>query len=245
MVDGFIDYYRSRSGRDGQPITDRTLANVLSFVRGFADCAGKKNIVRRDNASYGIGPRTSYATKNKAASLTEVERNLLAEESFRLVAEGQQAFGLRESEGLKFQIRFADRGSYLYLLGSWCKNGRPRVLHIETKAQGAWIAKVWEYAKKTGEKSLIPKGVKFITWLRKYNRELKSLDIASHQMRHHYAHDAYRRYTGLEPRICGGPGLREVSPEMRESIRDAYQKVADQLGHSRKYIASHYLGPMW
>lgn len=71
----------------------------------------------------------------------------------------QQLFGLRAQESLKFQVAVADRGNHISLIGSWCKNGRPRNVDVTTEAQRELLGKVLEYANRTGNESLIPKEV--------------------------------------------------------------------------------------
>ncbi|EQD27031.1 integrase, partial [mine drainage metagenome] len=60
--------------------------------------------------------------------------------------------------------------------------------------------------------------------------------ITSHGLRHNYANDRYRRLTDSDSPVRGG------SPVDRDMDRAARQVVAEELGHSRVGVTTHYLG---
>ncbi len=238
MVSAYVEHLKGKGRSTG------SLKNNLSFLRSLARGIGKANIVYRSNAEYGIGSRRYYATENRSAYPTPEQIQRLPKEEYRLAVEGQMLFGTRAQEALKFQIELADRGAYLALMGSWCKNGRVRNLDINNEAQRDWIKRVHEYADRTGAKSLIPKGASLKSWLRGYHDTLrKVLEIKSHDLRHGWAHKTYREMMKLEPKVCGGPSFKEMTKEQKEIADKACWYISDQLGHSRKYISSQYLGP--
>lgn len=237
IVNAYVDHLKN-SGR-----STGSLKNNLSFLRSLAKGIGKSNIVHRTNEEYGIGSRKYYATQNREAYPTPEQIQRIPKEEYRLAVEGQMLFGTRAQEALKFQVKFADRGNYLALMGSWCKNGRVRNLDIKNDAQRDWIKRVHKYADRTGNKSLIPKGTLLKSWLRGYHDTLrKTLGIKSHDLRHGWAHKTYREMTRLEPKVCAGPSFKEMTKEQKEIADRACWYISDQLGHSRKYISSQYLG---
>ena len=237
IVSHYVEHLKSLGRSTG------SLKNNLSYLRSLAKGIGKPNIVHRINKEYGIGSRKYYATRNREAYPTPEQLKQIPKEEYRLAVEAQALFGLRAQEALKLQIKLTDRGNYLAMLGSWCKNGRPHNLDIKNDAQRDWIKRVHEYADRTGNKSLIPKDKTLRNWLRGYHDTLrKVLGIKSHDLRHGWAHKTYREMTGLEPRVCGGPSFVEMTKEQKEIADRACWYISDQLGHSRKYISSQYLG---
>lgn len=219
-----------------------TQKNYLTHLRWLAEQIGKQNVIPRENADLGIASRIYYATKNRAVFLTDEQIAAIPLEAMRLSAELQQLFGLRAQESLKFQINLADRENYISLVGSWCKNGRPRNVDIKTEAQRELLRKIHGYAARIGNESLIPKGKSLKEWLRSYHYHLKTLGIKSHGLRHGYAHRLYKEITGLKPRVAGGPSFSTMLKEQQAKADLACKLISDALGHSRKYVASMYLG---
>jgi len=172
IVSHYVEHLKSLGRSTG------SLKNNLSYLRSLAKGIGKPNIVHRTNEEYGIGSRKYYATRNREAYPTTEQLQIIPKEGYRLAVEAQMLFGLRAQEALKLQIKLADRGNYLAMLGSWCKNGRPRNLDIRNESQRDWIQRAHEYADRTGNKSLIPKDKTLRSWLRGYHDTLrKALNI--------------------------------------------------------------------
>lgn len=219
-----------------------TQKNYLTHLRWLAGQIGKQNVIPRDNAELGITSRTYYATQNRAAFLAEEQIAAIPLEAMRLSVELQQLFGLRAQEALKFRVKLADRGNYISLLGSWCKNGRPRNVDVKSEAQRELLRKIHEYADRTGNKSLISQEKSLKEWLRSYHYHLKTIGIKSHGLRHEFAHRRYEEITGLKSRVAGGPSFSEMTKEQQAKADLATKLISDALGHSRKYVASMYLG---
>ncbi len=167
IISHYVEHLKSLGRSTG------SLKNNLSYLRSLAKGIDKPNIVYRTNEEYGIGSRKYYATQNREAYPTPGELQRIPKEEYRLAVEGQMLFGLRAREALKLQIKIADRGNYLAMIGSWCKNGRPRNLDIRNEAQRDWIKRIHEYAERTGNKSLIPKDKTLRSWLRGYHDTLR------------------------------------------------------------------------
>ena len=64
----------------------------------------------------------------------------------------------------------------------------------------------------------------------------------AHGLRHGYAQQRYLELTGRQCAACGGLERREMSPEMRQTDREARQLITEELGHTRDEITSVYLG---
>lgn len=60
--------------------------------------------------------------------------------------------------------------------------------------------------------------------------------ITSHGLRHQYANERYRELTGADSPVRGG------APVDRDTDQGARQVVAEELGHSRAAVTTHYLG---
>lgn len=234
--DFYINHLFSQSRSAG------TQKNYLTHLRWLAGRIGKQNVIPRDNADLGIASRRYYAVRNRAVFLSPEQLSAIPHEAMRLSVELQQLFGLRAQEAIKFQTAVADRGNHISLVGSWCKNGRPRNVDVTTEAQRELLTKVHEFANRTGNESLIPKGKSLKEWLRAYHYRLKCIGVQSHGLRHGYAHRLYEVITGFTPRVAGGPSMSEMSKEQQAKADLASKIISDALGHSRKYVASMYLG---
>ena len=60
--------------------------------------------------------------------------------------------------------------------------------------------------------------------------------LTAHGLRHAYAHTRYKECSGQESPVRGGKLVK------REDDRAARLQVAEELGHSRESITTHYLG---
>jgi integrase len=60
--------------------------------------------------------------------------------------------------------------------------------------------------------------------------------ITSHGLRHEYANNRYQDLTGSDSPVRGGAAVNEQTDQA------ARQVVAEELGHSRESVTTHYLG---
>ena len=74
-------------------------------------------------------------------------------QTFMIDTFGQQAFGLRKEESIKFIPPYADVGDKLILKSSWTKGGLSREIPIRTEAQRQVLREAHALA---GKGSLIP-----------------------------------------------------------------------------------------
>ena len=232
------------SGPKGKPLRIGTMKNYLAQIRRMARGIGKPQIVHSKNSHYGIGKRTTCAEHSKAQRLTQVTAAQIKIEWVQLAARLAGEFGMRAEESLKFQVELATAkgNDHVYMLGSWCKNGRGRFMQIETQAQRQLLEEIKQFTSKSWQQSMIPQELSYVQAQRKLRYELGKFGIKPHGLRHNWAQEKYRSMIGMEPPVCGGLKFNEMSREQRDLASLAYQVISDHLGHSRKYVASHYLG---
>ena len=95
-----------------------TMKNRMSHLRWWAKRIGKPNVVRADNASYGIGDRKRAANEDRGRDLPDDRLALVRDEHVRMALRLQEQFGLRREEAIKFSPSYADRGSKVVLKAS-------------------------------------------------------------------------------------------------------------------------------
>ncbi len=225
-----------------------TLHNNLSIFRMFAEWIGKAGMVRGVDHYLGSGTtaRSSIAREDKtwsgrdvnvAAKLEQVRQK---DERIALQLQLQLAFGLRAREAMQLRPHLADKGTYLSVTHG-TKGGRDRVEQIRAPEQRA----VLELAKKfcaTPSSSTSDPQRKLSQWKNHYYLVVRSCGITrkdgitSHGLRHQYANERYRELTGSDSPLRGG------APVDRDTDRAAREVVAEELGHSREDVTTHYLG---
>jgi integrase len=152
----------------------------------------------------------------------------------------QQALGLRREEAIKFQPSFADRGDHLVLKASWTKGGRERRIPVRTEAQRDILNRARRLA---GLGSLIPSSRKYVQKLRVYEGNTLRTGLSQmHGLRHAYAQNRYEELTGWKAPAAGGPQSKALSPEQRETDREAWCTISRELGHEREQITAVYCG---
>ena len=112
-----------------------TIKNRMAQLRWWAEKIDRKNVVARENATYGIAERTLVSGVDKSRSLTTADLAKVTDPYTVLSLRLQAAFGLRRAESIKIQPAWADRGDRLALRPSWCKGGRSREIPIRTDVQ--------------------------------------------------------------------------------------------------------------
>ena len=86
-----------------------TIKNRMSHLRWWAKRIGKPNLVRADNASYGIEERKRVTNEDKSGDLPKDRLALVRDAHVRMALRLQEAFGLRREEAIKFSPSYADR----------------------------------------------------------------------------------------------------------------------------------------
>ena len=223
-----------------QGLSIDTLKNRLAAIRWWAQKVDKQNVVARSNAHYGIPDRRFITNESKAKVVTRAQLEKVRDAHVRMSLELQQAFGLRREEAIKFQSGFADRGDHLVLKASWTKGGRERTIPIRTEAQrdvlnrARWLA---------GFGSLIPSHRNYVQQLRIYEGNTLRAGLSNmHALRHAYAQHRYEELTGWKAPAVGGPKTKTLTPEQRETDRQARLTISRELGHERASITAAYCG---
>ena len=141
---------------------------------------------------------------------------------------------------MQLRPNVADKGSYLALtVGT--KGGRDRVVPIDTPEKRELIDKAKTFAASKLASTSDP-NLTLAQAKNHYYHVLRTCGITrangltSHGLRHGYANDRYEQISGTPSPVRGG------TPPDRETDQAARLEVAEELGHSRESITTHYLG---
>lgn len=225
-----------------------TIQNNLSIVRTLADWIGKAGMVQSVERYLGPGAasRSSIATEDKSwpskgidvAAKIEQVRDKDARVALQL--ELQAAFGLRAREAMQLRPYIADKGSYLAVtVGT--KGGRDRVAPIDTAEKRALLERAKAFVATRSSSTSDPK-MKLHQWKNHYYHVVRACGITrkdgitSHGLRHQYANDRFKTLSGADSPVRGGGAVD------RDADRVARLIVAEELGHSREGVTTHYLG---
>ena len=229
-------------------LSPSTLQNNISTFRIFAGWIGKAGMVEHTDryVTPGAATRTSIATEDRSWTAQNVDiAAKLAEVSAKDARVGlqmalQATFGLRVRESMQLRPNVADKGAYLALtVGT--KGGRDRVVPIDTPEKRELIEKAKTFAASKLASTSDP-NLTLAQAKNHYYHVLRSCGITrangltSHGLRHGYANDRYEQISGTPSPVRGG-----TSPD-RETDQAARLEVAEELGHSRESITTHYLG---
>ena len=256
-INALVDRWRD----DG--IARGTFDNRMATIRWVAGKIGKENIVERSNSAYKFAsPRERVATTNAAIHLHPQHLEKMNDQLSRFSAQLQEQFGMRPEESVLFRVAKAYKNDghseRLEMVGSWCKNGRPRNIPVETHEQRQLLR---EIKMAVGKRSLIPDGDKSFQQYNRlqYQMRQKAGIRNPHGLRHAYAQRVYRQEVehllnknlngvreelrnGWKSPIEGGPPQKELNPVEREIDRTARMEVARRLGHGREEVTNEYLG---
>ncbi len=220
--------------------TDASVRNRLSWLRWWAEKIDKPNVVRRDNATYGVAER-GEATRNRAQVLDPTKFNSIEDPHIKASIQLQVAFGLRREEALKFRPHVAMRADHISLQASWTKGGRARTIPITTLEQRQVLQHVATIAK--GQDSLIPAELTYVEHLKRYEYQTSKAGLRNtHGFRHAYAQRRYAVLTGKPCPLAGGKHWKDMDAKEREADRAARRQISAELGHGRLKITDTYLG---
>ena len=141
---------------------------------------------------------------------------------------------------MQLRPHIADRGTYLSVTHG-TKGGRDRVEPIRTPEQRALLDLAKTFCPTRSSSTSDPQR-SLAQWKNHYDEEVRSCGITredgitSHGLRHQYANERYRELTGSDSPVRGG------APVDRDADRAAREVVAEELGHSREAVTTHYLG---
>ena len=222
-------------------LSSGTIKNSLSHLRTWADWIGKNGIIPKSNDALGAARRVYVPQDNRAFRFSEELSARVPDVRLHCAFELQEAFGLRREEALKLIPTMADKGKYLELVGSWCKNGKPRAVPVRTEQQRALLERA---------KRLTGPGRPLGGHLGNYRAAMKAYERATvaagmdggHGLRHQYAQDRYLELTGRAAPVAGGISGKELTPEQRALDKEARLAISNELGHAREQITVTYLG---
>jgi integrase len=225
-----------------------TLQNSLSIFRTFAEWIDKAGMVRGIEyyLAPGIAARSSIARQDRSWSArgidvaAKIEQVRLKDPRVALQLELQAAFGLRAREAMQLRPHLADKGTYLSITHG-TKGGRDRVETIRTSEQRELLERAKTFSPTPSSSTSDPQR-RLHQWKNHYYQVVRSCGITrkdgitSHGLRHGYANDRFGELTGCDSPVRGG------GPVDRDMDRAARQVVAEELGHSREGVTTHYLG---
>jgi len=225
-----------------------TLQNNLSIFRTFAGWIGKAGMVRgiEHYLGPGVAVRSSIAKEDKSWSAKGVDAAAKIAEvhgkdpRVALQLELSLAFSLRAREAMQLRPYIADKGAYLAVtVGT--KGGRDRVVPIDTPDKRALLERAKAFCA-TRSSSTSDPAMRLHQWKNHYYHVVRSCGITRkdgitvHGLRHQYANDRYKVLSRLDSPVRGGAGMEKDIDQAARLI------VAEELGHSRESVTTHYLG---
>jgi integrase len=234
--------------REDKRLSASTVQNNISIFRTFAGWIGKEGMVEGADkyVSPGAASRSSINREDKSWQAHGVDiRAKIAEVASQDPRVGlqlalQATFGLRAREAMQLRPHIADQDTYL-ALNVGTKGGRDRVVPIDTPEKRALIDLAKTFA--ASKLASVSDPTKTLAQVKNhYYHVLRSCGITraegitGHGLRHGYANDRYREISGEASPVRGG------QIQNRGADKAARLEVAEELGHSRESVTTHYLG---
>lgn len=206
-------------------LSNSTLASYATAARMIAEQINKKNIVPRTNAELGIsrtGERLNPVQCN-TEKMQEIRAGLYNKAEYLGLAHDMRgAFGLRAKESLVSSKVLSDAQGRQFLAVEGSKGGRPREIELRTPEQKAVLERVHGYLRATGQKSLIPANLSLKQGLEAQKKALESCGAKKAYGTHAHA-------------------LRHAYAQARASEGLSRDTIAQELGHGRADVVSHYV----
>ena len=200
-----------------------TLSAYATAARIIARMIGKENIVPRTNSELGA----SRAGERLKPTETDLQQQLLIQNRLYekaqwlgLAHELRLLFGLRTKESL-LSNQTVERNGKQYLLVRGTKGGRLREVEVRTDDQRKIIERIRRYIEENGGNSIIPPEFDL---RRAYNCQKNAL----------YSVGARRKLK------TNAHALRHAYAQNRDQETNNRSLVAEELGHSRRDVVSHY-----
>ena len=96
-IDALVQHWK----QDG--ISAGTFKNRMATLRWLAEKIGKRNIVARTNAEYGIAERVYVTNVSKAQDLDAAKLEKITDPFSKMSLRSEAAFGFRREESIKWQ----------------------------------------------------------------------------------------------------------------------------------------------
>jgi len=229
------------------------MANVNTAVRRFGTWIGKPELCPP------LGQLTEKPWSSVKRVAAERDRSWGAleegafEDTLRKVAEHcpttalqlrlAALFGHRVTEFLMFKPANCLQGDYLHLKEG-TKGGRTRMVPVETQEQKRWLEVAIQEASTNRQGRLQYKEGITLEQARNHLQSILRLcgltkdqtGLTVHGLRHSYACNLYREFTG-EPAPIQGGGIVDA-----ELDRRARREISLRLGHGRISVTTSYLG---
>ncbi len=219
-----------------------TIKNRMAHLRWLCEKLNKMHAVP-SNQMLDVGKRRYVNNQiNKAVDLTQIQAEKITNPYIWVQIHLQRYFGLRREESIKLKPHQADKGDYIELQGSWCKNGRKRCVPILTPEARYWLDEAKKLAIHS-EDSLIPQDKTYIQHRHLYDKQIQRAGIKhAHGLRHAFAQEQYKILTGWECPKRSGPTSKQLTPEQKQQDKIARTQISEWLGHSRIQIVANYCG---
>ena len=253
-------------GRRPNPLTGKTRAlkrsvqkTYFSTARAIARWSGKPSLMPKKNSRAGVPPPEKDApVVNTAWRISSYPPDAIRDLNVRLVAYGQEAFGLRFQEAALCEgeknVLVVEPDHEVYVSGKrvppgeylrvdrGAKTGRERVVSILNDRQRRWIADVTEACKGTPQGTLV--STKSLRQFRNlYRSEFRRAGLShGHGLREGYAQTRYRQLTGWYSPKEGGPSVKDMNAEDRAKCIRHRTTLSEELGHWRWEVTSIYVG---
>lgn len=233
---------------EAKGLSASTIQNNISIFRTFAGWIGKEGMVEGADkyVSPGAASRSSINREDKSWQAQGVDiRAKIAEVAGKDPRVGlqlalQATFGLRAREAMQLRPHIADNKTYL-ALNVGTKGGRDRVVPIDTPEKRALVDLAKTFA--ASKLASVSDPTKTLAQVKNhYYHVLRSCGITraegitGHGLRHGYANDRYREISGEDSPVRGGHAQNS------DADKAARMEVAEELGHSRESVTTHYLG---
>lgn len=233
---------------EAKGLSASTIQNNISVFRTFAGWIGKEGMVEGADkyVSPGAASRSSINREDKSWPTQGVDiRAKIAEVADQNPRVGlqlalQATFGLRAREAMQLRPHIADNKTYL-ALNVGTKGGRDRVVPIDTPEKRALVDLAKTFA--ASKLASVSDPTKTLAQVKNHYYHVlracgitRAEGITGHGLRHGYANDRYREISGEASPVRGG------QTQNRETDKAARLEVAEELGHSRESVTTHYLG---
>lgn len=217
-----------------------TIKNRNAHLRWLCEKLGKQNVVL-SNDQLGVAKRKYVTAENKAIDLKDIDLTKITNKNIFISIHLQYYLGLRREECLKIKPHQSDKGDHIVLQPSWCKGGRGRVVPILTAEARYWLDEAKKLVAK--DQSLIPSEKNYKTHRNLYDKQTQRAGIKhAHGLRHAYAQNRYKEFTGWECPKCGGFTSKQLTPQQKVIDQNARLTISSELGHSREAVTAVYLG---
>lgn len=232
--------------RDLKPAT---IQNNLSIFRTFAGWIGKPGMIEGSEKYVPPGAASRSTINRRDKSWTscgvdftaKIEQVQAVDARVALQLELERVFGLRANEAWQLRPHISDKGAYLAVtLGT--KGGRARTTPVDTAEKRELLDRAKRFAaSRTASTSDPAKTLAQIKnhyyWVMETCGITKRASgVTSHGLRHEYVNDRYEEETGVASPVRGGSRVD------RDADRAARLVIAEEVGHSREDVTTHYLG---